>query len=284
MIVLILLKVGSSPRGRGKPTLARELGTEKGLIPARAGKTGAVVVSQSRKAAHPRAGGENSSEAGDEKGATGSSPRGRGKPASDRGHGTPARLIPARAGKTALLQRGQDRRGAHPRAGGENGSVEIQGIKKLGSSPRGRGKPRERDGCLVGLGLIPARAGKTPFRLRVQPSRRAHPRAGGENWRAVVWTTAARGSSPRGRGKRMDEGRPWRPPRLIPARAGKTRRRRAGIQLREAHPRAGGENDSSRSSRARISGSSPRGRGKPVGQSGSPSRQGLIPARAGKTE
>ena len=51
--------------------------------------------------AHPRVGGENSSEAGDEKGATGSSPRGRGKLGGPAGHPQWMRLIPAWAGKTS---------------------------------------------------------------------------------------------------------------------------------------------------------------------------------------
>ena len=71
-------------------------------------------------------------------------------------------LIPARAGKTAGCPCQVTPRGAHPRAGGENQLSETCIIVGMGSSPRGRGKrvvgvwfPRR-------VGLIPARAGKTP--------------------------------------------------------------------------------------------------------------------------
>ena len=91
---------GSSPRGRGKRiAVCNSLGALR-LIPARAGKTGTVVVSQSMSAAHPRAGGENPQLGFGTSISEGSSPRGRGKldPALvliRRGG-----LIPARAGKT----------------------------------------------------------------------------------------------------------------------------------------------------------------------------------------
>ena len=51
----------------------------KGLIPARAGKTARPLEEDPHAAAHPRAGGENSSDAMERVNRTGSSPRGRGK-------------------------------------------------------------------------------------------------------------------------------------------------------------------------------------------------------------
>ena len=52
--------IGSSPRGRGKRTLRVRDSGEFGLIPARAGKTPAIVLPVVMWRAHPRAGGENS--------------------------------------------------------------------------------------------------------------------------------------------------------------------------------------------------------------------------------
>ena len=52
--------------------------------------------------------------------ASGSSPRGRGKPVSGRLGALCPRLIPARAGKTYFLNALPRRAWAHPRAGGEN--------------------------------------------------------------------------------------------------------------------------------------------------------------------
>ena len=92
-----------------------------GLIPARAGKTvcnspGVLL-------------------------ALGSSPRGRGKRGTSPSIRGTGRLIPARAGKTAVDWGTPAARSAHPRAGGEN-EKSLPGDEIAdGSSPRGRGKP-----------------------------------------------------------------------------------------------------------------------------------------------
>ena len=70
---------GSSPRVRGKPRHRTAPRATDGLIPACAGKTTGAAPPTASSPAHPRVCGENSSEAGDEKGAVGSSPRVRGK-------------------------------------------------------------------------------------------------------------------------------------------------------------------------------------------------------------
>ena len=73
-------------------------------------------------------------------------------------------------------------------------------------------------------------------------------------------------------------------PRLIPAWAGKTPRRRRSHHQRPAHPRVGGENYTNKATINGQSGSSPRGRGKlePCGKRRPYVR--LIPAWAGKTQ
>ena len=91
---------GSSPRGRGKHSLASALGVSVGLIPAWAGKTRTVRTAEVRSSAHPRVGGENASSAIVWKKLSGSSPRGRGKPFTTWVSGTASV--------------------AHPRVGGEN--------------------------------------------------------------------------------------------------------------------------------------------------------------------
>ena len=196
-----------------------------------------------RSPAHPRAGGENSVVVSMFIVRSGSSPRGRGK----------------RWGGVAPAMR----HAAHPRAGGENAASRRSSSPTHGSSPRGRGKlqwslswtpepgssprgrgkrtpldPRRRRGR-----LIPARAGKTQCSSRPSRTHSAHPRAGGENPSPAREATAAAGSSPRGRGKRLGEDVGAGAVRLIPARAGKTSSRRGYAMSRTAHPRAGGEND-----------------------------------------
>ena len=170
-----------------------------------------------------------------------------------------------------------------------------------GSSPRVRGKPRDAIPWRVSSGLIPARAGKTGVRGPVINVAQAHPRACGENREqgtgnppahpracgendafAVAFDLAV-GSSPRVRGKRQDPRRRRAHARLIPARAGKTRRQGLTRHGARAHPRACGENGTYSHHAAFMRGSSPRVRGK-RNRAGSPIfLVRLIPARAGKT-
>ena len=131
---------GSSPRGRGKRAAAPVTHHERGLIPARAGKTMHNYAYLPIFKAHPRAGGENSYEASVTFPRPGSSPRGRGKPTDTIGDEMHIRLIPARAGKTPSSPTRPTGSAAHPRAGGENAArIDVTDIP-AGSSPRGRGK------------------------------------------------------------------------------------------------------------------------------------------------
>ena len=193
----------------------------------------------------------------------GSSPRGRGKPHQSHTTHNLQRLIPARAGKTNTPSKINTQGKAHPRAGGENTGTLVPGVQSFGSSPRGRGKPSR------------ARIWSTAFA--------AHPRAGGENTVAALALHGNAGSSPRGRGKLGRLNWSESEGRLIPARAGKTRGRRAQAAGSTAHPRAGGENPKTRSTPLLGPGSSPRGRGKPLGGRYLTCLPRLIPARAGKT-
>ena len=199
------------------------------------------------------------------------------------GVGVHCGLIPARAGKTRAARPVPLVCWAHPRAGGENALTSAGVSVKAGSSPRGRGKPRrERDARRL-RGLIPARAGKTTKGPRCAAPAWAHPRAGGENDVGEYTAPRAAGSSPRGRGKPRERRRRQGRRRLIPARAGKTPRRRYPGTTPRAHPRAGGENLQTWGGKISRKGSSPRGRGKPSNEIGRGVVHGLIPARAGKT-
>ena len=274
---------GSSPRGRGKLRRGNPQQTPDRLIPARAGKTNDAAHLKGAPLAHPRAGGENPSDVCLIHSRNGSSPRGRGKPGCSHFCPLLGRLIPARAGKTSQSWVRRAIRAAHPRAGGENGACNACWVRVTGSSPRGRGKLLV---VMVGggvVGLIPARAGKTRSTTRPSRVRPAHPRAGGENPRQSSPSSCLLGSSPRGRGKPcVSRAQPYRR-RLIPARAGKTRRDLEPTLTMTAHPRAGGENADGSQGELRGYGSSPRGRGKQVQFLESRAFDGLIPARAGKT-
>ena len=93
----------------------------------------------------------------------------------------------------------------------------------MGSSPLTRGKQQLARGCILGCGLIPAHAGKTPVACLDARNDRAHPRSRGENGGTPKKDNEAEGSSPLTRGK--PAGHSPAPPslRLIPAHAGKTR-------------------------------------------------------------
>ena len=187
-------------------------------------------------------------------------------------------FIPARAGKTIGRREGRTMRPAHPHAGGENTATQVDDNTIKGSSPRGRGKPRNVLPSLGRAGLIPARAGKTVCGWVCELGLRAHPRAGGENREGNTRSQFVFGSSPRGRGKRDDVRGELGCEGLIPARAGKTR---DGTQCRSsawAHPRVGGENGDGGNRTPRRVGSSPRRRGKRLRRLGSFQRPGLMPA------
>ena len=111
-----------------------------------------------------------------------------------------------------------------------------------GSSPRMRGKPHRLLRALLGLGLIPAYAGKTFLPMKRFRGQGAHPRVCGENPQRFMTASIIEGSSPRMRGKRRAEC--LRAPELglIPAYAGKTGHEGKTLPLRGAHPRVCGEN------------------------------------------
>ena len=197
---------GSSPRGRGKPPGIGIPKSRVRLIPARAGKTLRPGVLGCPAAAHPRAGGENVLAAPMIDFTLGSSPRGRGKRTEVVDVAAASRLIPARAGKTLSGFFFTISLPAHPRAGGENLYMPRVNFNTPGSSPRGRGKLSRVGQLHDFLGLIPARAGKTPGNPHRQCTFAAHPRAGGENVGHVERDALVGGSSPRGRGKLW---RPW---------------------------------------------------------------------------
>ena len=167
-------------------------------------------------------GGENSCDVAKNARDTGSSPRGRGKqlvrfPAFPVGG-----LIPAWAGKTARGWLPLRTWWAHPRVGGENYIPWPITVPLMGSSPRGRGKPRRDARRLHQRRLIPAWAGKTARPGSTSPLTEAHPRVGGENLICSDHRRVLCGSSPRGRGKPTRSPRRTKPGGLIPAWAGKT--------------------------------------------------------------
>ena len=173
---------------------------------------------------------------------------------------------------------------AHPRSRGENQSFFDLAVNGNGSSPLTRGKPSGAFCSAPRSGLIPAHAGKTTDAAHQTVSSQAHPRSRGENHRRSAPNGVKSGSSPLTRGKPTICMRGGVVQRLIPAHAGKTPPRSAGLTGAWAHPRSRGENQAVTVTVPADAGSSPLTRGKPDPPGGGRPRCGLIPAHAGKTK
>ena len=166
---------------------------------------------------------------------------------------------------------------------GENSSAAARIASVGGSSPRVRGKPPHRRRSRHTIRLIPACAGKTNILVILLADPTAHPRVCGENGLTQAPLADGAGSSPRVRGKLGEYGDLMHSAGLIPACAGKTCQWCFIMWDAWAHPRVCGENCHSGDRAYMNAGSSPRVRGKrPLGRSRI-SRDGLIPACAGKT-
>ena len=152
-----------------------------------------------------------------------------------------------------------------------------------GSSPLTRGKHVEEHRDDVGIGLIPAHAGKTRQVSTTEHRSRAHPRSRGENFIPGEIARAEDGSSPLTRGKQEPCGKRRPYVRLIPAHAGKTAPPVSSPTGAGAHPRSRGENARLERGPPCEWGSSPLTRGKPARFFAFHTPHGLIPAHAGKT-
>ena len=193
--------VGSSPRVRGKFGERAPVVGLDGLIPARAGKIRRASSRGWARRAHPRACGENRRGVRTGGIPPGSSPRVRGKRRTPRSPHPVGGLIPARAGKTAVVCGLAGFRRAHPRACGENTSQSSSTWTVSGSSPRVRGKHEAAAGVVQIPRLIPRVRGKPPGSPTPPGRSPAHPRACGENSEGALAAVTTMGSSPRVRGK-----------------------------------------------------------------------------------
>ena len=111
---------GSSPLTRGKPRAPCRCPSQRGLIPAHAGKTPSTRRPSTASPAHPRSRGENQPVEAGWAAVNGSSPLTRGKHPAARVAWTSDGLIPAHAGKTRVLGVLVGVHRAHPRSRGEN--------------------------------------------------------------------------------------------------------------------------------------------------------------------
>ena len=177
----------SSPLTRGKRRIGLYQGRRVRLIPTHVGKTSQRTRASPPARAHPHSRGENgpTSYAGNI--TVGSSPLTRGKPRGEGAPCVPEGLIPTHAGKTAETHSSPTATWAHPRSREDNIFIVTPWGQGKGSSLLTRRKRVVVEEPLVGLGLIPAHAGKTDGDVYHCSDHGAHPRSHGENhWRRTT--------------------------------------------------------------------------------------------------
>ncbi len=253
--------VGSPPHGRGRRRTPHGHQGRSGLTPAWAGTARRPGRAARRRRAHPRVGGDGNPRQVAMCWATGSPPRGRGRPRHRRQAGAAAGLTPAWAGTA--------------------GNRGVPTGPPGGSPPRGRGRRAVERGDLPEGGLTPAWAGTSGRWPAPSSTARAHPRVGGDGVLTPFAGIGSEGSPPRGRGRpqgvdggRADAG-------LTPAWAGTAARRSGGTSSPRAHPRVGGDGAPSSRCGSAPRGSPPRGRGRRGAGTLGGRPAGLTPAWAG---
>ena len=253
------------------------------LTLARAGRTRGVIVSCLLCSAHPRSCGADGLVVVGAGADGGSSPLVRGGRWLWVAERVSGRLIPARAGRTVALGCRAGVRAAHPRSCGADSAMSRMVSRMPGSSPLVRGGLGDVADGVSHARLIPARAGRTIGRPTRQIRPRAHPRSCGADALGRLSVGRAYGSSPLVRGGLTLAGRLPSALRLIPARAGRTRRQGASGRWSAAHPRSCGADRFSAASAAFKPGSSPLVRGGQDLDQEVEVGGRLIPARAGRT-
>ena len=156
-------------------------------------------------------------------------------------------------------------------------------LRLRGSSPLARGLLVGRFCCFPLCGIIPARAGFTLLRAAPGGSTPDHPRSRGVYQTGHVAKELIWGSSPLARGLRKSLTSMRQVVRIIPARAGFTRRLRARGRCRPDHPRSRGVYAAQRSKTPDVVGSSLLARGLRAAEPPVTVRCRIIPARAGFT-
>ena len=274
---------GSSPLVRGQRS-RRSTWTASGrIIPARAGPTPSAAQPSYSGADHPRSCGANCVAPIGGGGEAGSSPLVRGQPGFVPPGRVLGRIIPARAGPTERLPLQVRQDADHPRSCGANDGNSNVEFGSCGSSPLVRGQPARIADPSIATRIIPARAGPTaPPPARASRSA-DHPRSCGANAGTQNYHTSDGGSSPLVRGQHPLAVAIEDPARIIPARAGPTRRSAPAWRAPPDHPRSCGANGHAGRHGRRLAGSSPLVRGQPLFGRIQCEVDRIIPARAGPT-
>jgi len=191
---------GSSPLARGGLGVLVGRRPDRGLIPARAGRTGARGAAHEGSPAHPRSRGADPACVDLTVPDLGSSPLARGGQDQRKARRSLRRLIPARAGRTATTRPRTVTDSAHPRSRGADVMPSPRSPWLPGSSPLARGGRHRARRTQRRRRLIPARAGRTCHSRPTLLTWTAHPRSRGADRPEQRSSDGSRGSSPLARG------------------------------------------------------------------------------------
>ena len=161
LLASIILPGGSSPLARGLHFLSNNRAGRGRIIPARAGFTGCLHLWSQADGDHPRSRGVYRRARVDFRAADGSSPLARGLQTGDVSIIDAVRIIPARAGFTAIAPRNGLIDQDHPRSRGVYNDFKSKVITAHGSSPLARGLQYVYHQWYQPRRIIPARAGFT---------------------------------------------------------------------------------------------------------------------------
>ena len=255
---------GSSPLARGLPP--RRPGRPVGgrIIPARAGFTGAGGEQAAALEDHPRSRGVYPNPSPGRAPAPGSSPLARGLPTPSLDTISASRIIPARAGFTALVVHRPGDRRDHPRSRGVYWTTCPRARRRPGSSPLARGLLPAPGAARRRLRIIPARAGFTACRPGPPSAPVDHPRSRGVYELIERRAGLIEGSSPLARGLPREESLDSQISGIIPARAGFTDSPTVLSPDTPDHPRSRGVYPHERAGDDPPMGSSPLARGLPT--------------------
>ena len=217
---MVNVRRGSSPLARGLRHSHSSTSSDVGIIPARAGFTWSTCTGSRAWTDHPRSRGVYRSRKPSRPMRTGSSPLARGLRDRARVRADGGRIIPARAGFTALPPSDHPAPGDHPRSRGVYVAPVTGPPPPRGSSPLARGLPGSRSEPRSGA--------------------RDHPRSRGVYRGVYGLVVTVRGSSPLARGLHRDVDGAQGSPGIIPARAGFTRASGISCRARSDHPRSRG--------------------------------------------
>ncbi len=274
---------GSPPLARGAPGHGASQRRRPGITPARAGSTTWRRAPRTSGGDHPRSRGEHTAPTGEGELGRGSPPLARGAPRRVGSSTDQRRITPARAGSTAVPDRGPGHRADHPRSRGEHARSNFSEVASSGSPPLARGALHDQGHDGRGVGITPARAGSTGRGDRTGRGWRDHPRSRGEHrtW-GSNWSRVA-GSPPLARGALHVLPPRGRALRITPARAGSTRGRELLVAAVGDHPGSRGEHRRLIPTTDWQGGSPPLARGARPLPRADAARRGITPARAGST-